>query len=306
QTREEQIADLHEQYFPKASSHPILEKRRESNNEGFLLACQKIPIVPDDDLLLFIAEHNPHLHEWQKNIMRIVHEEAQYFIPQIETKIMNEGWASYWHKKILDSLDLPQELYLEFLVRHNQVVRPHHGGLNPYHLGFKIWEDICRRYNDPTPEEAEELGASHPTGIEMLFQTRETDRDVSFLRRHLTENLMRELDMFAYAPKEDNLVVEAVSDKDNWKQVKATLIAGIGMNLVPVIKIYDADAEGNRTLLLAHEHEGRDLELSFAKKTLQHIYTLWGRNVMLKTIMSSKKVLLRYDTNDTKVTIDKL
>ena len=87
---------------------------------------------------------------------------APYFIPQIETKIMNEGWASFFHKRILDALQLPQELHLEFLVRHNQVVRPIPGSLNPYHLGLKLWEDIERRGDHPTPDERENLPPGPP------------------------------------------------------------------------------------------------------------------------------------------------
>ena len=108
-------------------------------------------LIPDEDLLLFVRDHNPFLAEWEKDLLTIVHEEAQYFIPQIETKIMNEGWASYWHKQILDSLELPADLGIEFLVRHNQVVRPHEGGINPYHLGLRIWEDLRRRYDEAPP-----------------------------------------------------------------------------------------------------------------------------------------------------------
>jgi len=85
---------------------------------------KKIPPSPEEDLLLFIRDYNPFLAEWEKDLLTIVHEQANYFIPQIETKIMNEGWASYWHREILNSLELPQELHLEFVVRHNQVVRP--------------------------------------------------------------------------------------------------------------------------------------------------------------------------------------
>src|SRR5262245_17863883 len=162
---------------------------------------RKVPLVPDPDLLLFIRDHNPYLAEWEKDVLTIVHEEAQYFIPQIETKIMNEGWATYWHKRILDSLDLPQELQLEFIVRHNQVVRPFRGGLNPYHVGLRVWEDIRRRYDVPTPAEAEDLGPHHPSGVEKLFEVRESDRDVSFLRRHLNEDLIRDLSLFEYETK---------------------------------------------------------------------------------------------------------
>ncbi len=108
-----------------------------------------MPLEPEEDILLFIRDHNPYLEDWEQDVLTIVHEEAQYFLPQIETKIMNEGWASYWHHKIMNSLELPQEIHLEFLVRHNQVVCPHPGGINPYHVGFKIWHDIERRFDEP-------------------------------------------------------------------------------------------------------------------------------------------------------------
>ena len=109
---------------------------------------------------------------------------------------MNEGWASFWHKRILDSLDLPQELHLEFLVRHNQVVRPIPGGLNPYHLGLRIWEDIERRGNDPTPEERETPAARQDrraTCSSRPARSIATSRSSAAGSR---EPLMRELDLF--------------------------------------------------------------------------------------------------------------
>src|SRR5262245_42634778 len=175
------------------------------------------PPVPDEDLLLFIRDHNPFLQGWEQDLLTIVHEEAQYFIPQIETKIMNEGWASFMHKRILERLELPQELHLEFLVRHNQVCRPIPGSLNPYHLGLKLWEDIERRGDRPTPEERETLPPGK-NGATLIAETREVDRDPSFLRRWLTEPLMRELDLFRYEPKGEDLVVSDVSDADGWRQ----------------------------------------------------------------------------------------
>ena len=113
---------------------------------------RRVPAAPEEDLLIFIRDFNPYLTDWERDLLTIVHEEACYFLPQIETKIMNEGWASYWHREILNSLELPPELHLEFLVRHNQVVRPHPGGLNPYHVGLKVWDEIKRQHDEPTPE----------------------------------------------------------------------------------------------------------------------------------------------------------
>ena len=160
--------------------------------------CRKVPLYPDEDLLIFIRDHNPQLAEWERDLLTIVHKQSQYFVPQIETKIMNEGWASFWHKRIVEALDLPQGLHLEFIIRHTQVLRPSPGGLNPYHVGMKVWEDIEQRWNNPTAEETEEFGPRNKSGREKLFEVREVERDASFLRRYLTEELIREMNLFEY------------------------------------------------------------------------------------------------------------
>jgi stage V sporulation protein R len=253
----------------------------------------KVPPVPDSDLLLFIRDHNPNMEGWERDIMTIVHEEAQYFIPQIETKIMNEGWATYWHKRILDSLDLPQDLHLEFLVRHSQVVRPIHLNLNPYHIGLAVWLDIFRRSNEPAEEETEPEGNREGSeGVRKLFEVRESDRDSSFLRRHLTEGLVRELKLYEHETNGGQRVVRNVADKDGWHQVKETLIRNVGMNSVPVIKVDDADFGHNHTLYLVHDHDGRDLELEYAEKTLACINQLWQADVVLETVLDGQPRLL--------------
>ncbi|MBI4514504.1 MAG: SpoVR family protein [Deltaproteobacteria bacterium] len=289
-TIEEVRNDLIEAGRPPADPFQQLH-RRPKHVEPDL---RKVPPEPDEDVLLFIRDHNPYLAEWERDLITIVHEEAQYFIPQIETKIMNEGWASYWHKQILDHLDLPEGLQLEFIVRHNQVVRPFPGGLNPYHLGFKVWEDIRRRYDDPTAEERAEIGDPGKNGLQKMFEVRESDRDVSFLRRHLTEPLLRELDLFEYEARGDDLVVSKVADSESWRDVKALLLQSVGMATVPVIKVDDADFSGNRTLYLVHAHDGRDLLLEHAEKTLAYLHRLWQREVALETLVGGKRTLLAY------------
>jgi len=274
---------------PRHDPFQRIHKRQEAAEPDL----RHTPPSPDEDLLLFVRDHNPFLQEWEKDLLTIVHEEAQYFIPQIETKIMNEGWASFWHKRILDSLELPQELHLEFLVRHNQVVRPIPGQLNPYHLGLRAWEDIERRGDDPTPEERENLPPGK-SGRDLLFETREVDRDASFLRRWLHETLMRDLDLFRYEAKGDDLVVSDVSDQDGWRQVKETLVKSVGMGGIPIIRVEDADHLHSRTLLLSHAHDGRDLQLEYAEKTLAYVYRLWGREVALETAVNGKRTFLTY------------
>jgi stage V sporulation protein R len=252
----------------------------------------KVPLEPDEDLLLFIRDHNPFLADWEKDLLTIVDDEAKYFISMMETKIMNEGWASFWHKKILESLELDQSLHLEFLVRHNQVVRPIPGQINPYHLGLKIWEDIFRRYDKPTAEEIKRDGAPNKTALEKVFEVREVERDASFLRRFLTEDLIREMDIFQYEPRGDELVVSKVADDDGWREVKETLIKNVGTNSIPVLKVEDADFGQNRTLYVKHYHDGRDLHLEYAEKTLAYLQRLWGREVVLETVLDGKRSLL--------------
>lgn len=258
----------------------------------------KVPLEPEEDVLLFIRDHNPRLSAWQKDLLTIVHESAMYFLPQMETKIINEGWASYWHRTIMNSLDLPQDIHMEFLVRHSQVVRSIPGDINPYHLGLGVWDDIERRYDRPKAEEIAARGAPDRSGREMMFQVREVDRDVSFLRRFLTEELMREMDLIQYESKNGALVVSKVSDRENWQDVKNSLLKNVGLGAVPVIRIVDADRGGIRTLVLRHEFDGRELLLEYADKTLQHLHQLWGRKVVLETKLNGEDVALSYNGDE--------
>ena len=258
---------------------------------------RKVPLFPDEDLLIFVRDHNPELAEWEKDLLTIVHEQAQYFVPQIETKIMNEGWASFWHKRILEALDLPQGLHLEFIVRHTQVLRPSPGSLNPYHVGMKIWEDIEKRWNNPSKEEVEEFGPRKKAGNEKLFEVREVERDSSFLRRYLTEELMRELNLFEYNTRGNEQVVTRVADEENWRQIKDTLIQNVGTGSIPVIKVEDSDYKHNRTLLLKHEHDGRDLQLDYAEKTMKYLQQLWGYDVAMETVIDGNPTFLSFSDN---------
>ena len=249
----------------------------------------KVPPYPEEDILLFIRDHNPQSTEWEKDLLTIVHEQAQYFIPQIETKIMNEGWASFWHKRILESIDLPQGLHLEFLVRHNQVLSPHPGGLNPYHVGMKIWEDIERRWTTPDPQEEKDYGLKMKSPLDKLFEVREVERDSSFLRRYLTEGLVRELNLFEYQSRGNDKVVSRVADEENWQQIKNTLIQNVGTGTIPVIAVDNADYSNSRTLFLQHAHDGRDLQLEYTEKTLKYLHQLWGHDIILETNLNEKK-----------------
>lgn len=288
--REEQVDRALEASLPKPDPYRHIHPRQVYVDPDL----HKVPLEPEEDILLFIRDHNPRLDDWQKDVLTIVHTQAQYFVPQMETKIMNEGWASYWHRTIMNSLDLPQDIQVEFLVRHNQVVRPIPGEINPYHLGINLWDALTKKYCDHDPKEDGANGSAAAVDRDFLFGVREVDRDTSFLRRFLDEELMREMDLFAYEPYGDELVVTKVSDEDNWCEVRDALIRTVGTGTIPVIRIHDADYNGNRALYLRHEHDGRDLQLEYGEKTLSHLHRLWGHEVLLETTLNRKKRLLSY------------
>lgn len=227
----------------------------------------KLPINPEDDVMQFIIDYGS-LEDWEKTVLKIVKRESQYFLPQIETKIMNEGWASYWHYTIMNALDLPQQLHLEFLKRHNDVVAPIIGGINPYYIGFTMFKDIEKRY-----------------GRKKIFEVRALERDNSFLRRYLTQQLCDELNLFQYAKKGFDFVIDEVSDEEGWKKIRDTIATSCGVGSIPYIRVLDLNRKDG-TLTLEHVFDGRELETNYAKETLKYVGELWNRKVVL---LSSNK-----------------
>src|SRR5262245_34519453 len=168
---------------------------------------RRFPAEPEKDLLLFMAEHAPNLEEWQRDILLIVREEMLYFVTQMQTKIANEGWASFWHSRIIRELDLSDGEATAFAQMHAGVLAPNRMRINPYHLGYKILEDIERRWDNPTEEERVKLGRAPGQGRAKLFEVRETESDVSLLRNYLTKDLIEELDLYLYAKQDDEWVI---------------------------------------------------------------------------------------------------
>ena len=181
----------------------------------------KIPLQPEEDILYFIIKYGD-IEEWEKSLLEFVRKETAYFLPQIETKIMNEGWASFWHYNILKELKLPDSLYLEFIKRHNDVIAPGYGSINPYFIGFKIFEDILKRY-----------------GKDKIFEVRAIERDESFLRKYLTKELCTELNLFEYAAKDEKYVISEVADDSGFKNIRNTLASSCGVGTVPLIRVVE-------------------------------------------------------------------
>lgn len=248
-----------------------IEKAKMTKDATYVPDLSKTPLRPEYNLLRFIAEHSQRLEEWERNLILIVEESSKYFIPQALTKVMNEGWACTIHYKIINELNLPDSLHLPFIKLHNQVVRPHLGQLNPYHLGFKLFENII--------EEG---------GFDEAMIVREVHNDISFLRFYADQKFMEDMNYFSYSFKKEKkiITIDEVSDNSGWEAVRDELIKNVGLNRVPVIFV--DEVEKDNSLCLAHEHDGRDLDLNYAQKVYNHIKTLWKDEVKLVTIVENE------------------
>lgn len=167
--------------------------------------------------------------------------------------------------------DSPQSLHFEFLRKHNEVIRPLKSSINPYYIGFKIIENL---YNTQ--------------GKDKIFEVRENERDQSFIRRYLTQELCGEMNLFEYIAAGNDYMISEVSDEEGWKQVRDTLCNTVGIGSIPTIKVIEWSPKEN-TLLLEHEFDGRELELSYAYETLKHLVDLWKGKVVLTTHLEEKK-----------------
>ncbi|MCF8566446.1 SpoVR family protein [Alicyclobacillus tolerans] len=223
----------------------------------------------DKDLLRFVVEHGRHLEDWEIDILASVRQEMLYFWPQLETKIMNEGWASYWHTKLMHDMDLNEQDALEFAKLTANVTQPNRYSLNPYQLGLAMWRDIEQRY-----------------GTERMFEIRECDSDVSFIRNYLTQDLVDECQLYIYAKRgSDWVVVERSVDKIRELLIRQRINGGFPTLLVDV-----KQSEKTGDLTLVHSFEGQELDVKYIERTLPRVERLWGEPVRLVTVLDGQEV----------------
>ena len=235
-----------------------------------------LPPHPERDLLWFIANYAPEMESWERDIFLAVREESFYFYPVYATQIMNEGWASYWHARLLREADfVPQEAYLDAIKCHSDVVRPTAAGdnsslaVNPYHMGFTLWEDIVKRW-----------------GLDAARKIRKEDDDFSFLRNHLSEEIAAEMGLFRYQGQENGQYKVIGGDVES---IQEDLLRGKYNFGAP--RITAAEVRNDGTLVLLHDAEidGRGLDAERARKVLEYIKSVWRRPVILKTIDGASK-----------------
>ncbi|MBE7959183.1 MULTISPECIES: SpoVR family protein [Bacillus] len=248
------------------------------------------PPRPEKDILLFIEEHSRELEPWQRDILTMMREEMLYFWPQLETKIMNEGWASYWHQRIIRELDLTSDEAIEFAKLNAGVVQPSKTGINPYYLGLKIFEDIEERYDNPT-DEMKKTGVKSGSGREKMFEVREIESDISFIRNYLTKDLVMREDLYLFQKQGRDY---KVIDKE-WKAVRDQLVNMRVNGGFPYLTVNDGDYLKNNELYIKHWYEGIELDLKYLEKVLPYLYQLWGRSVHIESVLEDREVMFSYD-----------
>lgn len=257
---------------------------------------RRFPAEPEENLLYFIEKNAPLLEPWQREIVRIVRKIGQYFYPQRQTQLMNEGWACFWHYTMLyhlyDRRQLADGFMLEFLQHHTNVVfQPpfnsrRFGGINPYALGFAMWRDIQRICQEPTAEDREWFPdlAGSDWRESMDFAMRNF-KDESFVAQYLSPRLMREFRLFNILddPREPTLRVRAIHDEQGYRTLRQCLAEQYNLgSREPDIQVWNVDLRGERSLTLRHfKYQGRDLSES-RDAVLKHVATLWGFPVRLE------------------------
>ena len=265
--------------------------------------ARKFPPEPDKDLLGFLRDHAPELEKWQRDILNMIREEMIYFIPQMRTKVANEGWASFWHERIMTNLDLTPEEHLEFRRLHASVLSPGSPmSINPYYVGYNIFRDIERRWDGDEDKDypesdwrGEQLHRPSGEGMKKIFEVRRDEADVTFLRKYLTQGLVNKLDMYTYKQEEVNGENMWVVQETDWRKVRDTLLDGMTNFGIPVIYVEDADYNRHGELLLRHAYDGKPLDRDYTARTMKHIFNIWKRPVYLQTEYDGETVLLSHD-----------
>lgn len=270
---------------------------------------ERFPSEPQENLLYFIEKHAPRLAPWQREIVRIVRKVAQYFYPQRQTQVMNEGWATFWHYTILNTLYdqgyLSDGFMLEFLQSHTNVLHqppyysPAYSGINPYALGFAIYCDLRRICEHPTEEDRrwfpELAGAEWLRALDFAMRN---FKDESFIAQYLSPTVIRDLKLFAVLDDDtkERLEITAIHDEAGYRQVRQALADQYNLgNREPNIQVYQVDRYGDRSLTLRHYQFNRRPLGDSTKEVLKHLARLWGYTVRIESVNDQGRVDLIHE-----------
>ena len=263
----------------------------------------KVPENAERDIMLFLMQYAP-LTRWQRNVLGIVRDESYYFSPQGMTKIMNEGWASYWHTHMMTRRGImdPSES-IDYADRHSRATVMHKGRINPYKLGIELFRHIEERWNngrfgkefDECDDMRERANWSKDTGLgrEKIFEIRKHHNDVTFLDEFLTPEFCAEQKLFTFGhnPRANEWQIAS----RQFEEVKQKMLSQLTNMGQPIIEVEDGNYQNRSELLLIHRHDGTDLDDNYAQATLSNLQKLWKRPVHVATRKGDRSVLLSYD-----------
>lgn len=282
---------------PKA----IIERQRKELDTKNKEQKGHFPTEPQRDVLKFIIENAP-LEDWQADCLSIIREESYYFVPQRMTKIMNEGWASYWHSKLLTENLMEASEFIDFADRHAGVMVTQPNGMNPYKLGIELFRHIEERWNkgkfgkdyDTCDDMVKKKNWDKKLGLgrQKIFDVRRSHNDITFIDEFFTEEFCEEQKLYTYAMNPRTKRYE-IKNRD-WREVKEKMLAMLTNGGQPLIRVVDANHRNRAELLLKHEHHAQDLDVNYARATLQNLAALWGRGVHLETQMDGVKRIFSF------------
>ena len=293
----ERVRQKEREHYIQTHLNDLWRTIPEANKQAEAPESTTFPEDPQENILYFIEKNAPHLASWQREIVRIVRKMAQYFYPQRQTQVMNEGWATFWHYTILNEMYdeglVTDAFMLEFLTSHTNVVAqpefdsPYYSGINPYALGFAMMTDIRRICEHPTEEDKrwfpEIAGADW---LETLHYAMRNYRDESFIEQYLSPTVIRKFRFFALEDNEhkSTINVTAIHNDEGYRRVREILSQQYNLSSnEPDIQVYNVNVRGDRSLTLRHyQHNSRPLNED-TNEVLKHLRRLWGYDVRLES-----------------------
>jgi stage V sporulation protein R len=311
--QEEKIRQQNRETYIQSQVNELWRTLPKSKQEHASTEKARFPAEPQENILYFLEKHAPLLEPWQREIIRIVRKIAQYFYPQKQTKVMNEGWATFWHHTLIYALYdeglVTDEFMMEVLQNHTNVIlqlpfhHPAYTGINPYTLGYNMFQDIRRICESPTEEDKQWFPSLVDTDwLTAVHHSMCYYKDESFVAQYLSPKLIRDMRLFHLLDddKEAELIVKHIHDEGGYRYVREVLSNQYNLgNIEPDIQVYSVDMEGNRGLTLQYTQQNRRPLDSNTTEVLKHLHVLWKFPVYLKVVDMDGKVVSEYQTDST-------
>lgn len=279
-----------------------MDRQRKEYEEKAQAGRGRVPGRPTRDVLLFLLRHAP-LEDWQQDILTIIRDEAYYFSPQAMTKVMNEGWAVYWHSKLMTQHFVQAPEIIQYADQHSGVLAMPPGGFNPYKIGYELFRDIERRWNTGQHgaawERLEGLGAKESyddrsmKGREKIFEVRRIYNDVQFIDEFLTPEFVEKHKMYQF--RRDPQTGEMKVVTRDFERIKKTLLYRLTNMGQPFIYVVDGNYRNRGELYLAHQYNGLEIDVAKAREVLRSLRIIWGRPVHVQARLDDDMLLFTCD-----------